>query len=69
MLTARDFIIFVWGAILASGIWATCWWDGVPVGTGTPAFPIVGVFTAIATLGTAFLWIRRLVIAAFDEEE
>lgn len=70
MLTARDFIIFIWGAALASGIWATCWWNGVPIGTNTPEpFPVVGFVTVLAAASTAFLWIRTLVIAALDEKE
>lgn len=64
---SRDFIIFMWGAILASMWWAMFKFDGLPVGPIN--FYLLYTFTPIATVFSIGYFIVDLFKAAFSNEE
>lgn len=62
-MNARYFLCFMWGALLASGWWASSvWFWGVPVGPNS--VPVVGLLTGFATLFTLVAMIGWLIDAA-----
>jgi hypothetical protein len=58
----RDFVMFLWGGVLASGIWAAVVFDGVPVG------PFLYVFVPIAIIFTLIYFIKPLLQNAFKKD-
>lgn len=62
-MTARYFFCWLWGALLASGWWASSrWFWGVPIGPNN--VPLVGLLTALATILTVVCMIGWLIDAA-----
>lgn len=67
MNTAKTIVIFLWGALLASGIWASCWWwPAMPCGPNN--FPIVGGVTAVGIILTVVFALKVLFETAFGDK-
>ena len=66
-MIARYILVWLWGAALSSGWWATAWWAGVPVENAAGAkIPVLLIPTILGTVVTLAVLIS---VAAYSARE